>query len=151
MRTRGQCFLLQEMYLLAQLGVSPTSTAACTLKWRSAPGKGAFQSLIKACALTLRFFLSLLPVDNPPRWLHVPVHPVFWGADYGPLEVCVAQETSAYFLPSTCWCGLLQGWDAHRHTRIEHTVILSIFFLTLACLSSQCIAVAAWPTSLCQE
>lgn len=71
------------------------------------------------------FFCSffLLPVDNPPCWLHVPVHSVFWGADYGPLEVCVAPETSAYFLPSTCWCGLLQGWDAHKHTHTERTVV----------------------------
>lgn len=97
-------------------------------------------------------FFLLLPVDNPPRWLHVPVHSVFWGADYGPLEVCVAQETSAYFLPSTCRCGLLQGWEAHKHTHIERTVLLLLLFLlTPVCFSSQCIAVAAWPTSRCQE
>lgn len=84
----------------------------------------AFWSLIKACALTRSFFSLFfwLPVDNPSRWLHVPVHSVFWGADYGPLEVCLAQEASAYFLPSTCWCGLLQGWDAHEHTHIEQSI-----------------------------
>lgn len=51
----------------------------------------------------------VLCVDNSPRWLHVPVHSVFWGADYGPVEVRIAQEASAHLLPSACWRGLLQG------------------------------------------
>lgn len=85
------------------------------------------------CAHSEVFFK--LPVDNPPRWLHVPVHSVFWGADYGPLEVCVAQETSAYFLPSTCWCGLLQGWDAHKHAQTECTAFYSFVFFN-ACVFS---------------
>lgn len=83
------------------------------------------------CAHSEVFFFSFtywLPVDNPPRWLHVPVHSVFWGADYGPLEVCVAQETHAHFLPSTCWCGLLQGWDARKHTHMKRTWLWCFFY-----------------------
>lgn len=34
-------------------------------------------------------FFCLLS-DNPPSWLHVPIHPVFRGADNGAMEVCTA-------------------------------------------------------------
>lgn len=55
----------------------------------------------------LSFFF--LPADHPPSWLHVPVHPVFRGADNGAVEVCTAEETDPHLLPSTHRCGLLQG------------------------------------------
>ena len=103
MRIRKLSFHLQDMAwsLLVQPGVLPPSTAACIPKWRSEFSR----MLVYFCMFDRpqchkimnnkkknhnNFYHCLLCADHPPSWLHVPVHPLFWGADHGALEACPA-------------------------------------------------------------
>lgn len=144
MKTREPSFLRQETgwWQPAQPGASPPSTAACTLKWRlKSSGAHLYCWWQHGCSVRKQpieqndniymYFLNFI-ADNTPGWLHVPVHSVFRGADHGAVEVCAASETSSHLLPSTCGCGLLQGWESNTNSDrksnlIQHTVFIYLY------------------------
>ena len=104
--------------------------------------------------------LSLSPPDHPPSRLHVPVHPLLWGADHGAVEVCPAPKTHPHVFPTACWCRVLQGWegaaDTHPHTVTFTNPHIFVFQILLqnsvteySCLCSGFSCCSVLPTVYC--